>query len=91
MDTSRIPDGLIVSNLPDPTLNVGELRYYKDGDVRVWDGSGWSRIYSEDYVVELTPTEDYAKEMAEKFEKYPALKDAWDQYLLIHKMVIQNE
>jgi len=55
--------------------------------MKIWDGNHWIDVCIK---TNPTPTEVYASAMEEEFKQFPALKDAFEQYLLIQKMVDGN-
>lgn len=75
----------------DSSVDVGDITYTDQGDMLCWNGSTWNTVLAnctdnQDVTVKL-----HAEEMKEDFEKYPALKEAWNQYVLVYKMVKINE
>ena len=47
----------------------------------VWDGYGWAELaFFSSSDIKLEPTHD-------ELEKYPALRQAWDEYLMVRKLL----
>lgn len=57
----------------DTTSNIGYL----------WDGARWAELSSEFSI----PDAKFYAPTAEQLEKHPALKQAWDEYMVIRKLL----
>jgi len=74
-----------------PNPRPGELSYTTGGDMLCWDGKAWTRIFPKNADEGVRTAGAHADFMAPDFEKYPALKDAWEQYMLVYKLVKGND
>ena len=53
----------------------------------MWDGLNWAEITNSNLTHPLTNPLDVFVPTAEQLEKYPALKKAWEDYLIIRKLI----
>jgi hypothetical protein len=64
--------------------NVGDAYYDVNiGGAMIWDGATWIQISKDSTISQgksLVPSE-------ENLEKYPALKQAWEEYLVVKRLL----
>ncbi|HEY6435439.1 MAG TPA: hypothetical protein VIY47_02535 [Ignavibacteriaceae bacterium] len=76
-------DTIYISSSKSNNPVIGEVYYDQyDNTPRIWDGKGWQMFSwaGSNDTVTLLPTD-------EQLKKYPTLKRAWEEYLIIRKLI----
>jgi hypothetical protein len=79
--TDCVASGVHFRSSPPPNPILGDAYYdNRTGIAHVWTGASWHPLSTDPHPKALTPT-------AEQLEKHPALKEAWDEYMVIRRLL----
>lgn len=69
---------------------VGDIKFDIYGQQSIYNGNRWVIMSPNSVDDQQMIKMRFKRDMEKHFEEFPALKEAWEQYELIHEMIMGN-